>query len=160
VETIAVASEPRGVALTLIFAAMPSRGKRSVRSQMPLVLSGTAMVLALKHGLFEALDGAHIRLRSSRRHGHAQGYSGKIHVRSGRDPVRSDQLTKALPGEDHHVGRNAAASWAAIVCGPTPCDEPDRVVTLIRRVCSNSGKSCSYAPANPPDIKTVTAPIW
>jgi hypothetical protein len=31
---------------------------------------------------------------------------------------------------------------------------------LIRRVCSNSGKSCSYAPANPPDIKTVTAPIW
>ena len=52
-------------------------------------------------------DGAHIRLWSSRRHGHAQGYSGKIHVRSGRDPVRGDQLTKALPGEDHHVSSYA-----------------------------------------------------
>jgi hypothetical protein len=34
--TISVACEPRGVALTLIFSAMPSRGKRSVLSQIPL----------------------------------------------------------------------------------------------------------------------------
>jgi hypothetical protein len=32
-------------------------------------------------------------------------------------------------------------------------------VTLTRLVCSNSANSRSYAPANPPDIKTVTALI-
>src|SRR5262249_2431872 len=45
-------------------------------------------------------------------------------------------------------------SCAAIVCGPAPCDAPDPVVTLMPLVRSNSGNSCSYAPLNPPDIKT------
>src|SRR5262245_7852554 len=46
------------------------------------------------------------------------------------------------------------ASCAAIVCGPVPCDAPDPVVTLMPLVRSNSSKSSSYAPLNPPDIKT------
>ena len=46
------------------------------------------------------------------------------------------------------------ASCAPIVCGPVPCDEPDPVVTLMPLVRSNSGNSCSYAPVNPPDIRT------
>src|SRR5262245_66066291 len=37
--TILVASVPRGVILTLTLSAMPSRGKRSVLSQMPLGLT-------------------------------------------------------------------------------------------------------------------------
>jgi hypothetical protein len=45
-------------------------------------------------------------------------------------------------------------SCAAIVCGPAPCDAPDPVVTLMPLVRSNSGNSCSYAPVNPPDIRT------
>jgi hypothetical protein len=60
-----------------------------------------------KHGLFESLDRSHVQLRGPRRHGHAQGYQRKVHVRSGGDPVRCDQLTKAFPGEDHRIGRDA-----------------------------------------------------
>ena len=37
----------------------------------------------------------------------ATTYSRKIHVRSGDDPVRGDELNEALSGEDHHVGRHA-----------------------------------------------------
>jgi hypothetical protein len=50
----AVASVPRGVTLTLIFSAMPSRGKRSVVSQIPLVLPGIATVLALSRTCLKA----------------------------------------------------------------------------------------------------------
>src|SRR5262249_35845744 len=48
------------------------------------------------------------------------------------------------------------ASCAAIVCGPAPCDAPDPVVTLMPLVRSNSGNSRSYAPLNPPDIRTFS----
>src|SRR5262249_14445322 len=48
------------------------------------------------------------------------------------------------------------ASCAAIVCGPVPCDAPDPVVTLMPLDRSNSGSSFSYAPLNPPDIKTFS----
>src|SRR5262249_26125799 len=48
------------------------------------------------------------------------------------------------------------ASCAAIVCGPVPCEAPDPVVTLMPLVRSNSGNSFSYAPLNPPDIKTFS----
>jgi hypothetical protein len=48
------------------------------------------------------------------------------------------------------------ASCAAIVCGPIPCDAPDPVVTLMPLVRSNSGDSFSYAPLNPPDIRTFS----
>src|ERR1700689_2972878 len=48
------------------------------------------------------------------------------------------------------------ASCAAIVCGPVPCDAPDPVATLMPLGRSNSGNSSSYAPLNPPDIRTFT----
>jgi hypothetical protein len=76
----------------------------------------------LEQDLFEGLDGAHVGLRSPRPHRHAEGYSRKIHVRSGGDPLRGDQLTEALPGEDHSFAGTPRASCAAIVCGPAPCD--------------------------------------
>jgi hypothetical protein len=44
-----------------------------------------------------------------------------------------------------------------MVCGPLPCDAPDRVVTLTPLVRSNSGNSFSYAPPNPPDINTFNS---
>ena len=47
VATRAAASEPRGVFLTSILSAMPRRGKRFSVSQMPLVLAGTATILAV-----------------------------------------------------------------------------------------------------------------
>src|SRR5262245_41540508 len=107
--TMPVASLPRGVALTLIFSAMPSRGKRSFVSQIPLLLPRSAAVLALSRTgwksstVLTAGSGA-----TARPHRHAEGYSRKIHVRSGDDPPSGDQLTEALPGEDHHVNRHAA----------------------------------------------------
>ena len=52
--TIPVASVPRGVTLTLIFSAIPSRGKRSVVSQIPLVLPGIATILALSRTCLKA----------------------------------------------------------------------------------------------------------
>ena len=70
--------------------------------------SGDHDGFGLEQDLFEGLDGAHVGLRSPRPHRHAEGYSRKIHVRSGGDPLRGDQLTETLPGEDHHVGRHAA----------------------------------------------------
>src|SRR5438270_1158045 len=106
--TIPVASVPRGVTLTLIFSAMPSCGKRSGRKPDTAGASRDRNGFRLEQDLFEGLDGAHVELRSPSPHRHAEGYSRKIHGRSGGDSLRANQLTEALPGEDHHVGRHAA----------------------------------------------------
>ena len=57
------------------------------------------------------------------------------------------------------ISVSVADACAAIVCGPSPGDAPDLVVTVMPLVRSNSGSSCSYAPVNPPDIRTFTARI-
>jgi hypothetical protein len=44
-----------------------------------------------------------------------------------------------------------------MVCGPSPCEAPEPVVTLMPLSCSNSGSSFSYAPEKPPEINTF---IW
>src|SRR5262249_48602776 len=64
--------------------------------------------LGLEQDLFDGFDGALVGLGSPPPHRHTEGYSRKIHVRSGGDSLRRDQLAEALPGEDHHVGRDAA----------------------------------------------------
>jgi hypothetical protein len=75
------------------------------------------------------------------------------------NPARGHQLTKAFLREDHHVSTHAAGKLRGNRLRPAPCDAPDLVVTLTPLDRSNSGNSCSYAPVNPPDIRTFTAPI-
>src|SRR5262249_5588878 len=106
--TMPVASLPRAPALTVIFSAMPSRGKRSVINQIPLLLPGACVVFAFGWGFLEAPPGAPVGFGRPPPNRHTEGYSRKIHVRSGGDSLRRDQLAEALPGEDHHVGRHAA----------------------------------------------------
>ena len=94
------------------------------------------------------------RGRSHRAHRDTEGDPPKIHVRSGCDPFEAiSTLSPSLERITTSAG-TPRASCAAIVCGPVPCDEPDPVVTLMPLVRSNSGNSCSYAPVNPPDIRT------
>src|SRR5215510_4705437 len=152
--TMPVASLPRGVALTLIFSAMPSRGKRSFVSQIPLVLPGIATVLALSRTCLKASTvltsgfGAPARTATPRA------------TRARSTSVPATILLAAISSLRPSLERittltgTPRASCAAIVCGPVPCDAPDPVVTLMPLVRSNSGNSCSYAPLNPPDIKT------
>ena len=97
-----------GVTLTLTLSAMPSRGKTSFLRKMPLVLLGTATSFAFSHHLLEGFDGADVGFGSPRAHRHAERRSRQVHVRSGGDPVRRDQLREAFPGQDDHVGRHAA----------------------------------------------------
>src|SRR5262249_42188540 len=82
--------------------------KKIVRKPDTARAPGDRDGFGLEQDLFEGLDGAHVGLWSSRPHRHTEGYSRKIHVRSGGDSLRRDQLAEALPGEDHHVGRDAA----------------------------------------------------
>src|SRR5262249_51080811 len=46
------------------------------------------------------------------------------------------------------------ASCAPMVCGPSPWEAPEPVVTLMPLACSNSGSNFSYAPEKPPEIRT------
>jgi len=62
--------------------------------------------------LFEAFNSAHVGLRSPHPHSDAEGYSRKIHVRSGGYLLRGNQLTEAFPGEDNHVSTHAAGQAA------------------------------------------------
>src|SRR5262252_6468333 len=152
--TMPVASVPRGVTLALIFSAMPSRGKRSFISQIPLVLPGIATVLALSRTCLKASTvltsgfGAPLRTatpRGTRARSTSVPATILFAAISSLRPSRERITTSA---------GTPRASCAAIVCGPVPCDAPDPVVTLMPLVRSNSGNSCSYAPLNPPDIKT------
>src|SRR5262249_40450593 len=82
--------------------------KKIVRKPDTARAPGDRDGFGLEQDLFEGLDGARVGLWSSRPHRHAEGYSRKIDIRSGGDPLRCDQLTEALPRENHHVGRHAA----------------------------------------------------
>src|SRR5450631_3800769 len=89
--TIAAAPVPRGLTSTLIISVMPSRGKRSVVSQIPLVLPGTATVLALSRTCLKASTVLTSGFGAPSPHRHADGYSRKIDVRSRDDSLRGDQ---------------------------------------------------------------------
>ena len=105
--TIAAASVPRGVTSTLIFSVTPSRGKRSVVSQIPLVLPGTATVLALSRTCMKASTVLTSGFGAPARTATPTGTC----ARSTSVPATifgGDQLTEALSGQDHHVGRHAA----------------------------------------------------
>src|ERR1700730_4895588 len=152
--TMPVASVPRGVTLTLIFSAMPSRGKRSVVSQIPLVLPGIATVLALSRTCLKAstvlTSGFGVPARTATPRGtraRSTSVPGAILFAAISSLRPSLERITTLAGTPR-------ASCAAIVCGPAPCDAPDPVVTLMPLIRSNSGNSCSYAPLNPPDIRT------
>src|SRR5215468_10541326 len=152
--TMPVASVPRGVALTLILSAMPSRGKRSVVSQIPLVLPGIATVLALSTTCLNAstvlTSGLGVPARTATPRG----------TRARSTSVSAVILFAAISSLSPSLERittsagTLRASCAAIVCGPVPCEAPDPVVTLMPLVRSNSDNNFSYAPLNPPDIKT------
>src|SRR5580704_207623 len=86
VATSAAASEPRGVFLTSIRSAIPRRGNRLAVSQMPLVLAGTATILALSKNLFERFDGAHVGFWRACTHRDTEADLSKIDVGSGDDP--------------------------------------------------------------------------
>src|SRR5262245_24315360 len=152
--TILFASVPRGVILTLTLSAMPSRGKRSVLSQMPLVLPGTATVFALSRTCLKAstvlTSGFGVPARTATPRG--------TRARSTSVPatIFFAAISSLRPSRERitTLAGTPRASCVAIVCGPVPCDAPDPVVTLMRVVRSNSGSSCSYAPLNPPEIRT------
>src|SRR6516165_4296073 len=138
---------------------MPSCGKRSVLSQIPLVLSGTAMVFALSRSCLIAstvlTSGFEVPARTATPRG--------TRARSTSVPaiIRFAAMSSLRPSLERIAtsAETPRASCAAIVCGPAPWDAPDPVVTLMPLVRSNSGTSCSYAPLNPPDIRTFTAPL-
>src|SRR5262249_269727 len=142
----------RGLDVDLFRDAEPR--KKIVHKPNTARASGDRDGFGLEQDLFEALDGAHVGLWSPHPHRHAEGYSRKIHVRSGGDSLRRDQLLRPSLERITTSAGTPRASCAAIVCGPVPCDAPDPVVTLMPLVRSNSGNSCSYSPLNPPDIKT------
>src|SRR5262245_31332197 len=154
--TIPVAPVPRGVTLTLILSAIPSRGKRSVVSQIPLVLPGIATVLALSRSCLKASTVLTSGFGDPARTATPRG------TRARSTSVPATILFAAISSLRPSLERittlagTPLASCAAIVCGPVPCDAPDPVVTLMRLVRSNSGNSFSYAPLNPPDIKTLS----
>src|SRR5262249_29158842 len=118
--------------------------------------SGDRNGFGLEHDLFECLDAAHVGLRSPGAHRHAEGDSRKIHVRS--TAIFCAAISSLRPSLERitTLAGTPRASFAAIVCGPVPCDAPDPVVTLMPVVRSNSGNSFSYAPLNPPDIRTFS----
>ena len=74
---------------------------------MPVVVSGTAMVLAASMACLKASTEITSSFTVPAGTATPNG-TRKVHVRSGGDPVRCDQLTKAFPGEDHCIGRDAA----------------------------------------------------
>jgi hypothetical protein len=43
-----------------------------------------------------------------------------------------------------------------MVLGPSPCDAPRAVVTVMPLLFWNSGRSSSYAAEKPPDMRTLT----
>src|SRR5215831_17274520 len=106
--TIPVAPVPRGVTLTLILSAIPSRGKRSVVSQIPLVLPPMATVLALSRSCLKASTVLTSGFGVPARTATPRGTRARSTSVPGSDSLRRDQLAEALPGEDHHVGRHAA----------------------------------------------------
>ena len=62
-----------------------------------------------QQNLLEGVDAAHVGSRGPRTHRDAEGHLREIDVGSGGDPVRGDQLGKAFPRHDHHVGVHAAS---------------------------------------------------
>src|ERR1700733_11126732 len=154
--TMAVAPVPRGVDLTLIFSAMTSRGKTSVVSQMPPVLPGIAMVLAFSSACLKAstllMSGFAAPARAATPRGTLARFTS-VPV-----AMRFVAISSLSPSRER-ITTSAATprlSCAAIVCGPDPCDAPEPVVTFMPLIRWNSGNSCSYAPANPPDIRTFS----
>ena len=86
-----------GIKVTTGSGASQGTGPQTIAAQLARGVSANVVIL-----------GAGRDSEVRREHRHAEGYSRKIHVRSGGDPLRGDQLTEALPGEDHYVGRHAA----------------------------------------------------
>jgi hypothetical protein len=80
---------------------------------MPLVLAGTATILALSKNLFERFDGAHVGFWRACTHRDTEADLSKIDVGSGDDPVCGDQIVEAFAREDHQIGRHAAGK----LCG-------------------------------------------
>jgi hypothetical protein len=106
---MAVAPVPRGADLTLILSAMPSRGKKVLHQPDAAGAAGDRDGRGPQQGSFEAFDGAHIRLRRPGAYRHAEADARKIHVGAGSNQLCGDQLAQSFPGEDHHVGSDAAA---------------------------------------------------
>jgi hypothetical protein len=121
--------------------AMPSCGKRSVLTQMPRALPGTATVLALSRTCLKA-DGAHVGFRCSRPHRHADRRARQVEIRSRNDTPSNEQFVEASLDRITTSAGTLRASCAAIACGPVPYDAPDPVVTLMPLACSKPGNSC------------------
>src|SRR3954470_9453047 len=102
--TMLVTSVPRGFISMLILSAMPSRGKRSFLSQMPLVLPGSAIFLAPAMVCLKAATVLTSGLGAFARTAMPRGNLREVHVRSAGDLVGGDQFGETLSGQDHHVG--------------------------------------------------------
>jgi hypothetical protein len=125
------------------FPAMPSRGKISSMRKMPLVLLGTATVLA-----FSTICLKSCTLRTSG-FGAPARTATPIGVRARSTSVPAAMRRAAISSVRPSLERittsagTPRASWAAMVCGPFPCDEPEPVATRMRVMRSNCGTSCS-----------------
>src|SRR5262249_28024256 len=135
---------------------MPSRGKGSVVSQLPLGLPATATVLALSRTCLKASTVLTAGFGLPERTATPRG----TRARSTSVPaaILLAAISSLSPSRERitTLAGTPRPSCAAIVCGPVPCDAPDPVVTLMPLVRSNSGNSCSYALLNPPEIRTFT----
>src|SRR6516164_2847876 len=107
--TISVARAPRGAALTLLFFFNDAEARKKIGPKPDTAgASRDRNGFRPEQDLFDCLYGAHVGLWGPRPHGHPKGYSRKIHVCAGDNPVRGDQLPKAFPRENHDVCRDAA----------------------------------------------------
>jgi len=104
----------------------------------------------------EGLDRADVRLGCPRAHGHAE--SGPCEVDVGRSEDWPAAISSARPSLERIVTSAGIPrpSWAAMVSGPFPWEEPERVVTVMPVERSNSGRTCRYAVENPPEMITLS----
>ncbi|MEZ5601620.1 MAG: hypothetical protein R3F36_11965 [Candidatus Competibacteraceae bacterium] len=119
---MAAASVPRGVILTLILCAMPSRGKTSSIRKIPLVLPQDRDHFRVQYDLLEGFDGADIGFR-----GLYLVFDGRSLARSCRsrcNSVRGDQFREILPAEDHRIDRYTTGELSRD--SPFPATNPSR----------------------------------
>src|ERR1700680_1823972 len=123
---------------------------------MPLVLPGTAMVLALSSVCLRASIVLTSGFGAPARTAAASGTRAKS--TSVPAAMRPDAASSARPSLERITtsAGTPLCSWAAIVCGPVPCDAPDPVTTVMPVDLSNSGSTCRYAPEKPPEIITLS----